>query len=479
MFKFNYKISECDGTSINNAFTYNSAEFRAAWHSTDFALMEIAQNLKDNVFLSWLGWNHESVSPSKGTCIHHPEGDVMKISLDENPLSFIDWKDSGNYNHWMTVFDEGIYEPGSSGSPLLDQDKRVIGQMHGGPQAMDECERNIGKFGRFDLSWTGGGTDDTRLSNWLDPIGSNQPITDTGAPTKIIGPTVPCGQVSYHLQDTLNSNSVSWSWEHTCSIPIVSNSPLVNQCTISNINHDYINNAIIATIYSGGICLGESRKVIDTGINFSGTYEQSAVMQGQSCLVPAIGPNTFRSGATLWLTKGSQITLKSEDFIGSNISYSGPTPQYFIHNDSTITFKYLCLIPLFNASPSENINLIITGKHPDNCETFQFTIRLLDPPSELPLEPDLEITQVDNGYEFKMLLPPSLAATMAQKDTFRKRYSSWHLSITNSSTGKVMFKGKIENASWVVNTTDWNSGTYIVHAQIGDYVVTKKIMLSK
>ena len=38
---------------------------------------------------------------------------------------------------------------------------------------------SIGEYGRFDLSWIGGGTNNTRLSNWLDPGNSNILTTNT------------------------------------------------------------------------------------------------------------------------------------------------------------------------------------------------------------------------------------------------------------------------------------------------------------
>jgi len=67
-------------------------------------------------------------------------------------------------------WDAGTTEPGSSGGPIFDSNKRIVGQLHGGYAACDNnSERDW--FGRFYKSWTGGGTNSTRLSTWLDPIG--------------------------------------------------------------------------------------------------------------------------------------------------------------------------------------------------------------------------------------------------------------------------------------------------------------------
>ncbi|HNU83421.1 MAG TPA: T9SS C-terminal target domain-containing protein, partial [Thermoanaerobaculia bacterium] len=59
-------------------------------------------------------------------------------------------------------------EPGSSGSPLFDPNHRIVGQLHGGSAA---CGNNLSDYyGRFSVSWTGGGSNTSRLSNWLDPL---------------------------------------------------------------------------------------------------------------------------------------------------------------------------------------------------------------------------------------------------------------------------------------------------------------------
>ena len=76
----------------------------------------------------------------------------------------------------ITDWDLGTTEPGSSGSPLFDQNHRIIGQLHGGYAA---CGNNDSDwYGRFFTSWTGGGTPATRLSDWLDPLNTGQHALD-------------------------------------------------------------------------------------------------------------------------------------------------------------------------------------------------------------------------------------------------------------------------------------------------------------
>ena len=172
-FRFHYKKTTCNGSVVYNHVTYNYAYFRAAFVDTDFALMELINTNLSNSDVSFLGWDRTGTPPSKGTGIHHPRGSFMRISFDYNSLAPngqpINW-DGGVISpintHWDVEYDSGTTEGGSSGSPLFDQNYRIVGQLHGGASG---CAPVRKRYGQFHKSWTGGGTNSTRLSNWLDP----------------------------------------------------------------------------------------------------------------------------------------------------------------------------------------------------------------------------------------------------------------------------------------------------------------------
>jgi len=174
-FRFHYKKTTCNGSTIYSYITYNYANFRAAWDPTDFVLMELLSVTGHaNSGIRFLGWDRSGNTPLSGTGIHHPEGDLMKISFDNHNLisnsNTLTWTGgrptSPTNTHWIVEYDNGTAEGGSSGSPLFDQNHRVIGQLHGG---VFGCPPVIKLYGQFHRSWSGGGTNDTRLSNWLDP----------------------------------------------------------------------------------------------------------------------------------------------------------------------------------------------------------------------------------------------------------------------------------------------------------------------
>ena len=214
MFKFQYKMSSCSGGHVTSGVTYNRATFRAAWNNTDFALMELRNSPAGDSRFSWLGWDRSGNTPTSGTGIHHPSGDVMKISFDYNSLSsntsIISWKggiSSPVNTHWIVGLDSGTMEGGSSGSPLFDQNRRVVGQLHGG---FSGCAPITKYFGQFHHSWIGGGTNSTRLSNWLDPYGSGVMTTNTSRYISISGPEAFYRQASYAITNLPAETTIRW-----------------------------------------------------------------------------------------------------------------------------------------------------------------------------------------------------------------------------------------------------------------------------
>jgi hypothetical protein len=126
-----------------------------------------------NSGIHYAGWSRSTVAANNATGIHHPRRDVMKISRANNPVSVASAFGTTN-QHWRADWSPQnngagqtvtpITEPVSSGSPLFDQNHRIIGQLHGGPSFCGGTQL-WDFYGRFDLSWTGGGTNATRLSN--------------------------------------------------------------------------------------------------------------------------------------------------------------------------------------------------------------------------------------------------------------------------------------------------------------------------
>lgn len=186
-FDFNYEASGCSNPSSepprNSVLGCQRIAFR---EETDFMLLKLNPIPAGyNVYFN--GWNRTPATNSlvqNSTFIHHPAGDIQKISHDNDPATIfsqsINWGGAFGVSppntHWLVIPDQGIYQPGSSGCVLFDQNKRVVGQLHGGNLDPNTCTVSGSWFGRFDLSWDQGTTPSARLRDWLDPAGTNSLI---------------------------------------------------------------------------------------------------------------------------------------------------------------------------------------------------------------------------------------------------------------------------------------------------------------
>jgi hypothetical protein len=151
---------------------YNTgAILRAKSAVSDFCLIEFDDPINVNYGLFWSGWNKKNIPPTKATIIHHPNTEEMRITLSSiynYNVSNYSGNIPGDSSHInVTGYDIGTTEGGSSGAPIYDQNKRIVGQLHGGPAS---CANNAGDYyGWLYKSWNGEGTVSTRLKDWLDP----------------------------------------------------------------------------------------------------------------------------------------------------------------------------------------------------------------------------------------------------------------------------------------------------------------------
>ncbi len=179
--------SEASGESGDgNLDSFNTgAVWRAGYAASDFTLVELDDpvDLVEGVF--WAGWDVTPVDASSAVTIHHPGGEEMRISFEDQPVattSYLGTLSPGDGSHLRVAdWDLGTTEPGSSGAPLFNQARRVVGQLHGGYAA---CGNNLSDwYGRLAASWAGGGTRESRLRDWLDPAGTGALVLDGLADT--------------------------------------------------------------------------------------------------------------------------------------------------------------------------------------------------------------------------------------------------------------------------------------------------------
>ncbi|TXH66003.1 MAG: hypothetical protein E6Q88_12965 [Lysobacteraceae bacterium] len=240
------------------------------------------------------------------TGIHHPSGAEKRISHSTTATRTTSYGGSnanptspGDGSHifvrWIPGI--GVTEPGSSGSPLYSPEKRVIGQLHGGPSSCTVADSSKADYySRLSVSWTGGGTNATRLSNWLDPSGSGaQTLDGIGA--------APGGNFSI-------SGSITTSAGVAISGVVVSNG---SASATTNASGAYT----LTGLGNGAYTLTPSR----SGYTFSPATRSVTVnganVTGQNFTGTAVATQTY--------TNGTDVQIRDNTTVNSPITVSGRT----------------------------------------------------------------------------------------------------------------------------------------------------------
>ena len=171
VFYFNYEASTCDGTYGPSNQTTSGAMLKAtANNHLDFTLLELNAVPPESYEPYYAGWDYSGDIAENTTCIHHPDGDIKKISKDDDSPGTGSFSGYDYAKHWKIFeWDLGTTEGGSSGSPLFDQNQRVIGDLSGGQAS---CDYNFNDYyQKFSNAWEDYSANNEQLKYWLDPAG--------------------------------------------------------------------------------------------------------------------------------------------------------------------------------------------------------------------------------------------------------------------------------------------------------------------
>lgn len=177
IFYFNYEYADCSFSATPTMTVVGATQLakgdKTSDIGSDFLLLNLNSKIPASYHPYYCGWDAGNGNSSSGVCIHHPEGDVKKISTYTSFLVSGTWGSTPN-THWLVRFAEttngwGVTEGGSSGGPLFDNEGFIIGTLTGGQSG---CDNTNGEdsFGKLSYSWKSNGTTaDMQLQPWLDP----------------------------------------------------------------------------------------------------------------------------------------------------------------------------------------------------------------------------------------------------------------------------------------------------------------------
>lgn len=147
---------------------------------SDGLLLLLNQTIPEHYNAYYNGWDRSNTAAQSGVGIHHPSGDYMKISTFNKVARTSTWYGIDNIKgapnaHWNVVFEQtanghAVTEGGSSGSPLFNQNKQIVGTLSGGSSS---CEKPNGAntYGKLYYHWDQYPNKDntSRIDIYLDP----------------------------------------------------------------------------------------------------------------------------------------------------------------------------------------------------------------------------------------------------------------------------------------------------------------------
>lgn len=202
VFYFNYEAPNCVGDTGQTVQTLTGASLLAIDYFDDFALLRLTNSPQAAGYdVYYAGWDRSGATPQSGTVIHHPAYDVKKITFDTNPLTSYS---TMGFQLWRSYWNQGIVESVSSGGPLFDQNKRMVGHMNEGAQECSNATTFPTGCAKFSVSWDGPAPA-SRLRDWLDSANTGVNTLNGFAPV-ITSPSVKVGLKAF-LEGPFNTTN--------------------------------------------------------------------------------------------------------------------------------------------------------------------------------------------------------------------------------------------------------------------------------
>ncbi|MBP6090565.1 MAG: T9SS type A sorting domain-containing protein [Crocinitomicaceae bacterium] len=196
-FYFKYEVTGCTnptsaGTLASNVITGSvkkaDANDNGGDSGSDFLLVQMGTTANETVTINklkttgfnayWNGWDANNTATTGGVGIHHPAGDIKKISTFNGTTASSTYGGQVSGTHWRLTWSSnsnghGVTEGGSSGSPIFNNSNgRIIGTLTGGSSYCNALT-SPDLYGKMSYHWTSNGTQSIyQLKPFLDPTNS-------------------------------------------------------------------------------------------------------------------------------------------------------------------------------------------------------------------------------------------------------------------------------------------------------------------
>lgn len=310
VFHWNYQNSECrevgseasgsDGDGSLAQFTRGATVLSRTpnlsmnFIDVDFTLLLLDEPVDPDFQPYFAGWDIRPVIPESTAVVHHPNAEEKRISFDfDSPEIEVIEMDSIFVK--VLNWEMGTTEPGSSGSPLFNQDGRAIGHLSGGEAS---CFNNsFDRFGWIGKAWDNGDSEQTRLRDWLDPDDSGIQFIDGLDGAFSIGIDLPfellCGVQNPTLQRQI---TIDENFQGPVELSIIDSPPGLNvllektqlspgesiTLTVENVDALATGTYEVSLLATDGINQNTNEFVLETIQNVTAVVSQESPLQDEA-----------------------------------------------------------------------------------------------------------------------------------------------------------------------------------------------------
>ncbi len=179
LFGFEQAVCSDDDVYCSGTEEIEGGTLVACDAGTDMAVIRLSETPSVVSRPYWSGWSRALSADGDVFCVHHPYGDVKKVSTSTfaSPLNNYSTTDKnvagGSFTKgvfWrIAEWSSGTTEGGSSGSGLVNSDGLLIGALSGGEASCTKPRNDY--FWMIAKAWDASSNDYSTLSEVLDPQG--------------------------------------------------------------------------------------------------------------------------------------------------------------------------------------------------------------------------------------------------------------------------------------------------------------------
>lgn len=460
VFIFDYQSPFCNGPDGSVSKSISGSKLIATAKKIDFSLVELSENIPVNYNPYFAGWNatEDYNDLSETFSIHHPWGDVKKISVDDDPP--ISESYSSYYvdeSHWrIQDWEEGTTERGSSGGGLFDANYRLIGDLTGGEA---DCYTPVNDYySKMSKAWDFYSDTSMQLEYWLDPLKTGAKKIDGYDPN--IDFKESCGKLSnYKSGEVITLEEIDGSKGYYSGH---------NEYYITQYAEKFVSeNEVVLS----GIFLNIAKLVSENPSNsklkiklWNGDISPEEVISEKTYLFDQLAERD------MFLEFDHLLNLQGTFFIGYEISYSNKTDTFALYHTYTDAVQ---------KNNSNTTFAFVNGEWKSLAEQFNW-----DFTSSLALCPylcgDIDYEKLPSQEVIEPIVFPNPASNFFQIDFQNTLIKLVDVKIYNLSGNLVLSENFTTGDLFhEINLAKFNEGLYLCKIIVNQQEYHKKLIVTK